>query len=239
MIPSSSLFRQGASYCLLSYVKKSVTKTRTVNFKRRLLQFVEKIRACVAQHCAGDPACVAGSKPELACEGVEAEKLSKALEAYAMGRTRHAIARLMDLRPEEATLADEHGSDAGPIRVDDLLPGIAPKSALGKALAYTANQWEKLSRFLEHSEVPVDNNYCENQIRPFAVGRKAWLFADTQYGARASANLYSLVTTAKANGLEPHAYLLQLFEQLPSARTVEDLEALLPWNVRAQLKQSA
>lgn len=122
--------------------------------------------------------------------------------------------------------------------VEDLLPGIAPKSALGKALAYTANQWEKLARFLEHPDVPVDNNYCENQIRPFAVGRKAWLFADTQYGARASANLYSLVMTAKANGLEPHTYLLQLFEQLPSARTVEDLEALLPWNVRAQRKQS-
>ena len=123
--------------------------------------------------------------------------------------------------------------------VDELLPGIAPKSALGKALAYTANQWDKLSRFLEHPDVPVDTNYCENQIRPFAVGRRAWLFADTQFGARASANLYSLVMTAKANGLEPHGYLLQLFERLPSARTVEDLEALLPWNVKAQLKQPA
>jgi len=122
--------------------------------------------------------------------------------------------------------------------VDELLPGVAPKSALGKALAYTANQWEKLSRFLEHPDVPVDTNYCENQIRPFAVGRRAWLFADTQFGARASANLYSLVMTAKANGLEPHGYLLQLFERLPSARTVEDLEALLPWNVKAQLKHA-
>jgi transposase len=121
--------------------------------------------------------------------------------------------------------------------VDELLPGVAPKGALGKALAYTTNQWEKLSRFLDHPDVPVDNNYCENQIRPFAVGRRAWLFADTQHGARASANLYSLVMSAQANGVEPYAYLRQVFERLPSARTVEDLEALLPWNVKAELKR--
>lgn len=120
--------------------------------------------------------------------------------------------------------------------VDELLPGVAPKGALGKALAYTANQWEKLRRFLDYPDVPVDNNYCENQIRPFAVGRRAWLFADTQYGARASANLYSLVMSAKANGVEPYAYLRHVFECLPAARTVEDLEALLVWNVKPELQ---
>jgi transposase len=122
--------------------------------------------------------------------------------------------------------------------VDELLPGVAPKGALGKALAYTSNQWDKLCRFLEHPDVPVDNNYCENQIRPFAVGRRAWLFADTQFGARASANLYSLVMSAKANGVEPYAYLEQAFERLPTARTLEDLEALLPWNVKAELRRA-
>jgi len=123
--------------------------------------------------------------------------------------------------------------------VDELLPGVAPKGALGKALAYTSNQWRKLCRFLDHPDVPVDNNYCENQIRPFAVGRRSWLFADTQFGARASANLYSLVMSAKANGVEPYAYLKQVFERLPTAQTLEDLEAMLPWNVKTELQRPA
>ena len=78
--------------------------------------------------------------------------------------------------------------------------------------------------------MPVDNNYLENQIEPFSTGRRAWLFVQTQHGARASANLYSLVSCARVNGLEPHAYLLHLFEELPQASTAEALEALLPWN---------
>jgi hypothetical protein len=65
------------------------------------------------------------------------------------------------------------------------------------------------------------------------------LFADTQLGARASANLYSLVTTAKANGLEPYGYLLHVYEHLPEAQTVEDLEALLPWNLKPVLERAA
>jgi transposase len=82
--------------------------------------------------------------------------------------------------------------------VEQLLPGVPPKSALGKAFSYTTNHYP---------EVPVDNNYLENQIRPFAPGRRAWLFAETEQGAKASANLYSLVSCARVNGLEPYAYL--------------------------------
>lgn len=74
---------------------------------------------------------------------------------------------------------------------------------------------------------------CENAIRPFVVGRKAWLFSDTPAGANASARLYSIVETAKANGLEPYAYLRLIFEKLPQAVTLADVEALLPWNVQA------
>lgn len=114
--------------------------------------------------------------------------------------------------------------------VDELLPGVPPKSALGKALAYTCSQWEKLCRFLNDPEMPAENNYCENQIRPFAVGRRSWLFVDSHVGATASANLYSLVMTARANSIEPYAYLNHLLEELPKAATLEQLEALLPWN---------
>lgn len=81
--------------------------------------------------------------------------------------------------------------------------------------------------------MPLDNNRCENAIRPFVVGRKNWLFSDTQAGATASANLYSLIETAKANGIEPHAYLTHLYTQLPTATHLEHFEALLPWNVKA------
>jgi transposase len=120
--------------------------------------------------------------------------------------------------------------------VEKLLPGVPPTSALGRALSYTMNQWSKLVRFLKHPEMPVDNNYLENQIRPFAQGRRVWLFAQTQQGARASANLYSLVSCARVNGLEPYAYLRHLFEELPKATTAEALEVLLPWNAKSAVR---
>lgn len=110
-----------------------------------------------------------------------------------------------------------------------LAPQALDKSALGKAIHCTLHQWPKLITFLNHAECPLDNNRAENAIRPFVIGRKNWLFCDTQAGAMASANLYSLIETAKANGLEPHAYLTRLFTELPNANTLEDIEALLPF----------
>ena len=107
---------------------------------------------------------------------------------------------------------------------------VLPNGMLGKAISYTLGQWPKLLVFLAHGEVPLDNNRCENAIRPFVLGRKGWLFTDTVKGAIASANLYSLVETCKANGIEPYAYLSQLFERLPRANSAEDFERLLPWN---------
>ena len=74
----------------------------------------------------------------------------------------------------------------------------------------------------------------ENAIRPFVIGRRNWLFSDTVRGAQSSANLYSLIETAKANGLEPYAYLHHLFTELPKAQTLEQIEALLPSHVKTQ-----
>ena len=70
----------------------------------------------------------------------------------------------------------------------------------------------------------------ENSIRPFVIGRKSWLFANSVAGANASANLYSLVETARANGLEPYAYLKKVMTELPAAKSLEDIERLLPYN---------
>jgi len=107
-----------------------------------------------------------------------------------------------------------------------------PQSTLGKALHYTASQWEKLTRFVKDGRWPIDNNPCENAIRPFVVGRKGWLFSDTPAGAQASANLYSLLQTCRANGVNTYDYLKALFVALPRATTADDYEALLPWRIK-------
>jgi len=108
---------------------------------------------------------------------------------------------------------------------------VVPGSLLGKALHYLSAQWPKLSPFVTDGSYPIDNNPCENSIRPFVVGRRNWLFADTVGGANASANLYSLLQTCKVNGIEPHRYLAALFTALPLASTADDYEALLPWRI--------
>jgi transposase len=104
-----------------------------------------------------------------------------------------------------------------------------PSGKLGEALAYLLKQWPKLIRYTQDGQVAIDTNLAENAIRPFALGRRNWLFADTVKGAKASASLYSLVQTARANELEPYAYLRRLFAQLPAAQRVEEFELLLPF----------
>ncbi len=114
---------------------------------------------------------------------------------------------------------------------------IPPQSLLGKAISYTLNEWPRLIVYLEDGRLNVDNNLVENAIRPFAVGRKSWLFSASQAGATASANLYSLVCSARANGLNEYAYLKYVFTHLPAIHCDEDLDALLPWNLTdARLK---
>lgn len=112
------------------------------------------------------------------------------------------------------------------------LPHTVPTSLLGKALGYMARQWDKLIGFVEDGRYRLDNNLTENAIRPFVIARKNFLFCDSVAGAKSSANLYSLIETAKANGIEPCAYLAAIFERMAYAQSVDDYEALLPWNIR-------
>ncbi len=112
-------------------------------------------------------------------------------------------------------------------------PQVLPKSMLGQAVAYCLNQWAKLIVFLQDGRLELDNNRSERSIKPVVIGRKNWLFANTPRGARASATIYSIIETAKANGLNPFAYLTWLFEELPQLGTKPKLEALdrmLPWS---------
>ena len=117
--------------------------------------------------------------------------------------------------------------------LDQALPTVPPQSAQGKALRYVNKYWDKLTVYCTDGCLNIDNNITENSIRPFVIGRKNWLFSDTTRGAKASALIYSLIETAKANQLEPYAYLKVVFEQLPLADTVEDIEQLLPWNYKS------
>lgn len=109
-------------------------------------------------------------------------------------------------------------------------PQVTTQSALGKAVGYLASNWSKLERYIEAGFLPIDNNRAERAVKPFVIGRKNWMFSDTPKGATASAQIYSLVETAKANGQEPYTWLRHVLERLPQATSVEDFEALLPWN---------
>ncbi len=104
--------------------------------------------------------------------------------------------------------------------------------ALRKAIDYTLNQWSYLIGYCERGDLMISNIMAENAIRPFAIGRKNWLFADTRKGAEASAACYSLIETAKANNLEPQAYIKHILDHIATADTLEKLELLLPWNVK-------
>lgn len=114
-------------------------------------------------------------------------------------------------------------------------PRVAKDSLTGKAMTYLFNQWDKLIVYCTDGQLRISNILTENAIRNLAVGRNAWLFADTPAGAQASANHYSLIGTAKLHGIEPYAYLNAIFKALPYAETVEDIEALLPWNYKRNI----
>ena len=100
-------------------------------------------------------------------------------------------------------------------------------------MRYSLNQKQQLMAFLDFGDVPVSNNLAENAIRPFVMGRKNWLFCDTVKGAESSAIVYSLLETAKANGIEPYQYLNYILTELPyleKSPAHKDLETLMPWD---------
>jgi transposase len=148
---------------------------------------------------------------------VEAQARRDDVDVHELGRRRqeHSVPVLADI--EALLLANLHA--------------VLPKSLLGQALHYLAAQWPKLKRYVEDGRYSIDNNSQENAIRPFCVGRRNWLFADTVAGANASANLYSLLQTCQVNGIDGYRYLRALLIALPKAETADDYAALLPWRI--------
>ena len=172
-------------------------------------------------------------KPSKAREGLDMINTLFVIERKLKGRTDQE-------RKEQRDLLSRPVVESFRTWLDSLVDAVLPKSSLGAAITYCRKQWPKLIRFLEDGRLELDNNRAERSIKPFVMGRKAWLFANTPRGARASAVIYSIVETAKENKLNPYEYLLHLFEQLPNVdvKNSDVLQKLLPWNVVLPEKSS-
>ena len=114
---------------------------------------------------------------------------------------------------------------------------VTHNSTIGKALAYSINQEEYLRKFLDDGNIPMDNNYAEQAIRPFTIGRKNFVITESDKGAKASAIIYSLAETAKANSLNTYKYFELLLTEMPKHmedKNLSFLDDLLPWSDRVQ-----
>ena len=161
-----------------------------------------------------------GGDPKLGAEFVATIKILYEIEASIQDKTNEERldARRTRSRPVLETIKT---------RIDALLPVTTPTSALGKALNYANNSWDRLIRFVDDPQAGIDNNPAENAIRPIALGRKNWLFIGTERAGQAAANIMSLICTCKKAGVDPYAYLLDVIRRLPSMKTTE-LAQLLP-----------
>ena len=108
---------------------------------------------------------------------------------------------------------------------------VPPSLLLGKAIQYSLNEWDKLVRYLDSPYLTPDNNSAEQAIRPFVLGRKNWLFSGIPKGAESSCAMYSLIETAKQNGVNPNDYLRRVFEEAPLMQGSANCDSLLPWNI--------
>ncbi len=171
-------------------------------------------------------------------------KTSKADMALSLINKLYLIERkIVDLPPDEKLKVREEKSlpilKKLKVWLEQNQSKIAKDSLTGKAMTYLHNQWSKLIVYCTNGELRISNILAENAIRPFVIGRKAWLFSDTPEGARASAAHYSLIETAKVHGLDPFRYFQHILAALPYAEKEEDFEALLPWNVKAIMQKSS
>ena len=108
------------------------------------------------------------------------------------------------------------------------------KSPIAKAMKYALKHWDGLVRYLEDGRLSIDNNHTEQEIKPFVMARKNFLFAGSQEGARALCVHFSLIRTAKLHGLDPYRYYVKVMKDIPYCQTVEDYETLLPWSINLE-----
>jgi transposase len=165
-------------------------------------------------------------------------KQGKAFEAITVITKLYEIERIAkdaNLTPDEIKAMRLEKSkpilDAFKQWIDIQVTLTAPKTPLGKAFRYASRQWVPLTQYLKDGRLNIDNNACERAIRPFAVGRKNWLFMGNVEGAKAAATVYSLIETCKANGVDAYRYLHHVLQEIRRVPQ-EDLTSLLPWNYK-------
>jgi transposase len=160
-----------------------------------------------------------------------------------IGKANWALNQIQKLYRIETKIKGETADEKQRIRQAEALPLITQfkewldksalqvpeKTAMGMAIGYALRQWPKLIRYMEDGNLSIDNNRAERAIKPFVIGRKNWMFSNTASGANASATLYSIVETAKANGLVPYDYLNYLLSEIPTLEQGQSIDHLLPW----------
>lgn len=116
------------------------------------------------------------------------------------------------------------------LAIDDALRRLSPKSAMAKALAYGRKRWIALTRFVDDGLAEIDNNIAERAMRTVAIGRKNWLFAGSKTGGERAAAIYSVIETAKLNGIEPQAYIADVIAKIAGGWPASRWDELMPWN---------
>lgn len=217
LLEGAAGYVQSDGYAVYDGVTARLSLTHAGCFAHARRRFFEAIKALPTSERQREGAAHDIVRRIDALYAIEREIKSLTPQARQVERQRHAVPLLDSLH----TFAS------------DLQQHTLPSAKLGDALSYLTKQWPKLIRYVDDGRLAIDTNLAENAIRPFALGRRNWLFADTVKGAKASAALYGLVESAKANGLEPYGYLRRLLEQVPHAQRVADFEALLPFSTFA------
>ena len=148
---------------------------------------------------------------------------------------------LRDLTPEERKAQrlekEKPVLDAYWKWVESSRDKVLPKSKISQALNYSLTNKEQLETYLQDGRCAISNNIAENSIRPFTVGRKNWLFSASPKGAEASACVYSIIETCKANNIDPEKYLIYILTRMPNEEHLkgeEVLEKYMPWNPAVQ-----
>ena len=148
-------------------------------------------------------------------------------------RIEHAVrGQPPDLRRQHRTETSRPQVDELRAVIDDALRRLSPKSAMAKALAYGRKRWDALTSFIDEGTAEIDNNIAERAMRSIAIGRKKWLFAGSRAGGERAAAIYSVIETAKLNGVEPQAYIADIIEKIASGWPASRWDELMPWNWR-------
>jgi hypothetical protein len=197
--------------------------------------------ALMVDDYAGYKALFAKGITELGCWAHARRKFFDVHAASASPIAKEAIERIGAIYAIDAALRDLDPEDRyrerqrllAPMLVafkkwlDELQPKVLGNTGLAGAIAYTQKRWNALARVLDDGRYPIDNNPAENAIRPIAIGRKNWLFTGSESAGQRAAAIMSLLATAKAHGLDPYAWLVDVLTRLPTTLN-KNLDSLLP-----------